>query len=105
MLRSEILQPNAFPARIAIDTALSLSAGSAPGSPRHTGHTWVLGGAPNAVEQPQKIFVRVRSCACTSRPITVSHSARDMGRLHGLDGDGPRLGAVHHKPSELGSTV
>jgi hypothetical protein len=28
-----------------------------------TGQTWELGGAPNAVLQPQKIFVFVRSCA------------------------------------------
>jgi hypothetical protein len=28
-----------------------------------TGQTCVFGGAPKAVLQPQKIFVRVRSCA------------------------------------------
>src|SRR5205085_3302084 len=33
----------------------------------------VLGGAPKAGEQPQKIFVVVSSRACTSRPITASH--------------------------------
>ena len=41
-----------------------------PGSPMHTGQTWVLGGAPNAVLQPQKIFDAVSSCAWTSRPMT-----------------------------------
>jgi len=40
-----------------------LSTGSAPGMPRHTGHTCEFGGAPNAVLQPQKIFVRVSRCA------------------------------------------
>jgi hypothetical protein len=34
-----------------------------PGMPRQTGQTWVLGGAPNSVEQPQKILVRVLSWA------------------------------------------
>jgi hypothetical protein len=38
-----------------------LSTGSAPGSPRHTGQTWVLGAAPNAALQPQKIFEAVSS--------------------------------------------
>jgi hypothetical protein len=31
---------------------------------------WVLGGAPKAVEQPQKILVRVLSWAWTSSPMT-----------------------------------
>src|SRR6266496_2910364 len=48
--------------------------GSAPGRPRHTGQTFVLGGAPNAVEQPQNILDTVRSCTCVSSPMTVSHS-------------------------------
>jgi hypothetical protein len=37
--------------------------GSAPGSPRQTGHTWEFGGAPKSVLHEQKIFVCVRSCA------------------------------------------
>jgi hypothetical protein len=37
---------------------------------------WVLGGAPKAVEQPQKIFVVVLSWACTSSPMTGSNSMR-----------------------------
>src|SRR6185369_6409444 len=40
----------------------------------HTGHTCVLGGAPNAVLQPQKILDAVRSCAWISRPITASNA-------------------------------
>ena len=42
--------------------------------PRQTGQMCVLGRAPNAVEQPQKILVSVRSCAWTSRPMTASYS-------------------------------
>ena len=53
-------------------TAARFSTGSAPGSPRHTGQTCVLGGAPNAVLQPQKIFDAVSSCAWISRPMTAS---------------------------------
>jgi hypothetical protein len=36
-----------------------LSTGSAPGSPRHTGQTWELGGAPKVVGHPQNIFEAV----------------------------------------------
>src|SRR5438132_10243290 len=74
MLRVAILQPKALPAWIAISTTALFSAGSAPGRPRHTWQTCVFGGAPNAVGQPQKILLRVRSCACTSSPITGSQS-------------------------------
>src|SRR4051812_16712327 len=41
--------------------------------PRHTGQTWVLGSAPNAALQPQKIFVAVSSWAWISRPMTASN--------------------------------
>src|SRR5213082_422882 len=75
MLRGAILQPKALPALMAISTAPRFNAGSAPGSPRQTAHTCVLAAAPNCVEQPQKIFERVRSWAWTSRPITGSKSA------------------------------
>ena len=44
-------------------TASAFSTGSTPGNPRHTGQTWALGGAPNAVLHPQKILVAVWSCA------------------------------------------
>jgi hypothetical protein len=33
---------------------------------------WVLGGAPKAVEQAQKILLLVFSWACTSSPMTAS---------------------------------
>ena len=56
--------------------ALALTTGSDPGSPRQTGQVWVLGSAPNSVEQPQNIFEAVFSSTCTSRPSTGSYSAR-----------------------------
>src|SRR5213083_2817904 len=56
--------------------AAPLATGSAPGNPRHTGQTCVLGGAPNAVEQPQNIFDFVRSCTCVSSPMIVSQLIR-----------------------------
>src|SRR5256885_327315 len=106
MLRSAILQPNAFPARIAIVTAPRLSAGSAPGRPRQTGQTWVFAGAPKAVEQPQKILLLVRSCACTSRPMTGSQSAGGIrGLPTDLHGDRARFGSVDREASKLRATA
>src|SRR5712691_4656474 len=85
-----ILQPKALPALMAISTAARFREGSAPGNPRQTGHTCVLGGAPNAVGLAQKIFERVSSCACTSRPMTGSKSAAGIfhqgGQLFGEPG-------------------
>ena len=57
---------------MADSTATALSTGSEPGSPRQVGQTWVLGSAPNSVEQPQNIFVTVPSSTWTSRPSTGS---------------------------------
>ena len=51
-------QCSASPIRMADSTAVALTTGSAPGRPRHTGQTWVLGSAPNPVAQPQNILVR-----------------------------------------------
>ncbi len=48
---------------------------SRPGSPRHTGQTWVLGSAPNPVAQEQNIFEAVLSSTWTSRPIVGSNAA------------------------------
>ena len=67
------VHPIERPARTASSMACRFGTGSAPGMPRHTGHTFVFGGAPNDVEHPQNILVRVASCACTSRPITASY--------------------------------
>ena len=58
--------------RMADSTAFALTTGSAPGRPRHTGHTCVFGSAPNVVAQPQNIFVFVFSSTCTSSPSTGS---------------------------------
>ncbi len=61
--------------RIAYSTAVPLSAGSAPGSPRDTGDTAVLGSAPNVCGAESNILVRVPSSTCTSMPITGSKRA------------------------------
>ena len=65
-------QFSAIAASVANSTAFRLSTGKAPGMPRQTGQTFVLGGAPKRVEQEQKIFDAVRSWTCTSRPMTGS---------------------------------
>jgi hypothetical protein len=52
-----MVQPVASAMRRAHSTTARFSTGSTPGMPRQTGQTWVLGGAPNSVEQPQKILV------------------------------------------------
>src|SRR5207302_10937983 len=64
--------PSASAARAPNSTARQLSTGSAPGKPRHTGHVFEFGSSPNRVEQPQKIFDSVLSCAWTSSPMMVS---------------------------------
>src|SRR6266545_4635623 len=66
-------QPSASAALMAQSTAARLRTGSAPGMPRQTGHTCEFGGAPNDVPHPQKILVRVCSCAWISRPMTGSN--------------------------------
>src|SRR5438445_5234802 len=66
----------AIDANTANSTALRFSTGNAPGNPRQTGQTLVLGGPPNRVEHEQKVFVIVRSCTGTSSPITGSYRAR-----------------------------
>ena len=57
---------------MADSTAFSLTTGRAPGRPRQTGQTWLLGSAPNPVAHPQNILVAVLSSTCTSSPITGS---------------------------------
>src|SRR3954469_18610597 len=68
-------QLSASPIRMVASMAARVATGRAPGSPRHTGQTWVLGSAPKPVGQPQNIFVFVPSSTCTSRPITGSKRA------------------------------
>ena len=77
-----ISQFSASPIRIADSTAMPLTTGSAPGSPRQTGQTWVLGSAPNPVAQPQNILVAVLSSTWTSRPITGSNLASASSNGH-----------------------
>src|SRR5208282_2972705 len=66
----------AIAASAANSTAFLFNTGNAPGSPRHTGHTFVFGGSPKRVEHEQKIFDAVRSCTWTSSPMTGSYLAR-----------------------------
>src|ERR1035438_44407 len=66
----------AIAARTANSTALRLSTGKAPGSPRQTGHTFVFGGSPKRVEHEQNIFEAVSNCTWTSSPMTGSYFAR-----------------------------
>ena len=47
--------------------------GSDPGRPRQTGQTWVFGGAPNVVGQPQNILLFVPSSMWVSMPSTGSY--------------------------------
>src|SRR5207302_8384060 len=79
-------QFRASEARMAISTARLLSTGRVPGRPRQTGQTLVLGGSPKRVEQPQKIFVRVRSWTWTSKPMTGSYFASTSGAMEGASG-------------------
>src|SRR5258707_10312600 len=66
---------------MANSTARLFNTGSVPGRPRQTGQVFAFGASPNCVEQPQKIFVLVRSCACTSRPITASYLVMISGAI------------------------
>ncbi len=58
---------------MARSTAPLFGTGSTPGSARSIAQACVFGAAPNAVAAPEKIFDDVDSCACVSRPMTVSH--------------------------------
>src|SRR5690242_20402356 len=71
---------------MAISTARLLRTGSVPGRPRQTGQTLVFGGSPKRVEQPQKIFVRVRSWTWTSKPMTGSYFASTSGAMEAASG-------------------
>ena len=68
-----IRQPVANPRAMAYSATFLFNTGRLPGMPVQTGQVWVLGSAPNFVEQPQKIFVLVESSMCTSKPMTVSY--------------------------------
>src|SRR5260221_4674382 len=81
---SRTWQPSAIAASAANSTAFRFNTGSAPGSPRQTGQTLVLGGAPKLVEQAQKIFDAVSNWTCTSSPITGSYFARTSSASAGM---------------------
>src|SRR6267378_5588278 len=74
----------AIAARAANSTAFRFSTGKAPGSPKHTGHTFVLGGSPKRVEHEQKIFDTVSSCTWTSSPMTGSYFASKSSETAGV---------------------
>src|SRR6185436_19086658 len=61
---------------IAPSSASWFITGSAPGSPRQRAQTWVLGGEPNFVEQPQKTLDFVDISTWVSSPMTVSNSGK-----------------------------
>jgi hypothetical protein len=69
-----MVQRVAMPIVTAYSTTFRFNTGRTPGIPRQTGQTWVFGGAPKAVEQPQKILVLVLSWAWISSPMTVTNS-------------------------------
>ena len=67
----------ARPASTIDSIAALFGTGSAPGSPRHTGHVCVLGSAPNSSLQPQNILVLsvvssawTSSCTPIGRPLS-----------------------------------
>jgi len=77
-------QPSAIAASTAKSTAFRFRTGRAPGSPRQTGQTLVLGGSPKRVEHEQKILVAVKSWTCTSSPITGSNFERAATEVPGV---------------------
>src|SRR5450759_4014016 len=74
----------AIAASVANSTAFRFNTGKAPGSPRHTGHTLVVGGSPKRVEHEQKIFDAVSSWTWTSSPITGSYFASTSSETAGM---------------------
>src|ERR1700746_307000 len=97
-------QLSAIAARVANSTTFRLRTGKAPGIPRHTGQTLVLGGAPKRVEQEQKILLSVSSWTWTSSPITGSYFERAATEDSGVvtisrDYRGSRSFA-HHRDTE-----
>src|ERR1035437_2354243 len=79
MLVSQISQWIAFAASTASPTARRFSTGSAPGSPRHVGHTCAFGSPPYWFTHPQKAFDAVSNWTWTSSPITGWYLARTSG--------------------------
>jgi hypothetical protein len=62
------------PVRIACSTQTLLITGSMPGMAASTVETWLLGSPPKAVAAPENSLASEMTWACTSSPITTSHS-------------------------------
>src|SRR5688572_26013840 len=60
---------------MADSTAVPLTTGIEPGSPRQVGQVCVFGSPPKVAGQPQNILVAVFSSTCTSSPIAGSYAA------------------------------
>ena len=87
---------------MASSTAAWLSTGSAPGSPRQTGQTLLLGCAPKLVGQPQKILVAVASWTWTSSPMTGSYLAIASGEARSASAWGMIL---YYRGTRLGGCL
>ena len=61
IVRIKIIFPVELTTATAYSNAFLFKTGRVPGIPVQTGQVWVLGAPPNAVEQPQNIFVFVAS--------------------------------------------
>jgi hypothetical protein len=101
---SGVSAPIAAPVASTSSTARRLITGSAPGSPRQTGQTWLFGRAPSyAVEHEQNIFDAVRSWQCTSTPMTASY--RSWAALSGRAAPVVVITAECRIPADRGSRV
>jgi hypothetical protein len=67
--------------RIIDSTAFSFNVGSEPGSPKHTGQTFVFGSDPKLVGQAQNTFVAVFNSTCTSKPKVGSNLVSASSKL------------------------
>src|SRR5690348_17582364 len=63
-----------------------------------TADACVFGGAPNAVDAPEKIFDAVESCACVSMPMTISQLMRAPHRDPLPPGEREKSAAPHPDP-------
>src|SRR5215208_6673205 len=62
------------PVRTACLMQCSLITGSIPGNAASISETWELGSPPKPVDAPENSFDWEVTCACTSMPMTISHS-------------------------------
>src|SRR5205823_5272855 len=99
-----------------LSTATRFMTGNTPGMPRHTGHTWEFGGAPNLVLHPQKSLLFVSSWTWTSSPTTIWYGnsaiwtpGGEGTRTYYLEAERPAIGsarsgapAQRERPGRLG---